>query len=223
MNNLDFFLIRLKPSKHQIKYLEELFEGPNIVGELLRKESSPIRTRGDASFFLLKNKDILEPYIFSKNRDQAIDLLTSLVLSWSNEPPIDYEIYFEENCSISRHKQVHIPLRGLGGMSVEAISNLEEAWHGRRYKDSFSLLYKEQAFYIQIPFIGTATHKREAGNVRKRQVFSYGKEFTKLFSQRVKKELMNELSLSKQYGASRINLIEGRPVSGGLPYQGKKR
>lgn len=222
MNNLDFFLIRLKPLSHQTKHLEGLFEGPSLVGELLRKESLPIRSRGEASFFLLKNKDKLEPYLFSQNRNKAIDLLTSLVMSWSNAPPIDYEIAFEENCSISRHKQIHLPLRGLGGMDVESVSDLEKAWHGRRYKESFSLLYKEQSFYIQIPFIGSATQKQENNNVRKKQVFLY-KEFIKLFSQRVRKHYMNELRQSKQFGASRFNRIEGRPVAGGLPYQGKKR
>jgi hypothetical protein len=232
----------LAPSLKQRKQLDELFSGPRLIAQLLREEGDPIRWPDEASFFLLKNKAKLEPFLFTQDREEAIDLLKSLVLRWSNTPPSKFGISFDSECSISATNQVFFPLQHLGALEVKEPERLREHRRGTRYKEGFSLFYTGSDFFADISFshrpefIETHTNTAERSSIRTHTrdvakqtnpikpapAFEY-RDYLKIFDQRITQQLLHELKISKSLKTVRFNELSGRSVQGGLPSLGRKR
>lgn len=234
--------VLLAPSPKQRLQLDQLFSGPLLVSKILRDEGKPIRWAEEASFFLLRNINLLEPFLFTQDRDHAIDLLKSLILCWSNKPPSKIGIAFKSNCSISSANQVFFPVAHLGTLGVDAPADFLESRRGATYRDRFSLVCDGASFYAEIPFLCRPERIEKQGdgvgrkpNITKSQTaikkgrldkasqnFEYD-SFMRMFVQRVNEKIMQELKISKSLKTVQFSELSGRAVQGGLPSLGKRR
>lgn len=234
----DTISVDLLPAKRQGDILGALFAGPILVAKLLRAEPKPIKWPDEASLFLLKHRLALEPYLFTQNRSQAIDLLTSLVLQWSNDPPEEFEIAFSNECSISKDQQIFLPIERLGLLTISRPEHLQSARKGAKYETAFTLLYSEGRYYVSISLkrshplplsriTHTASHannqqQRSSSKIKRRASFQFS-NFLALFNNRVAQHYANELKISKQLSTVKFDSLSGRAVQGGLPSLGKRR
>lgn len=230
--------VELSPDKRQRGSLDSLFAGPILVVQLLRAETEPIERQDEASRFLLRNKQALEPYLFTQDRSQAVDLLTSLVLQWSNDPPEEFEILFQGDCSISPDQRIFLPVARLGLLSVSGTDHLQNLRRGTQYEPNFALLCSDGIYRATIPLkrsvhlpvrqaapASTAAENREPPKhlKPKRKASFQFSNFLALFNNRVAQHYAQELRVSKQLSTVQFGSLSGKPVQGGLPSLGKRR
>ena len=183
--------------------------------------------------FLLRNRQALEPFLFSHDRDAGVDLLKSLVIQWSSNPPEVFELSFEADCSLSEAQQVFLPLPRLGLLEVADAKRLAQIRVGSRYVPGFGLHREKHHFAVNLVFwrhrdkkapqkspVQVGANKKAKTN--QPATFSLG-AFLSMFDNRVNQHLMHELRLSRRFSTTKFHALQGRPVQGGLPSLGKRR
>ena len=224
--------IVLRPNSRQRMQLESLFAGPVLVAQLLRAGAVSIQSPQDASMFLLRNRNALEPYLWSNDREASVEHLKSLVIQWSSRPPEDLELSFESDCSISVEQQVFLPIPRLGLLEVANASHLAQLRIGSRYVPGFGLFRSQQHFSVNLVFWRHHPRKAQtpvkgAQNKQVQQRVEHAvlsvAAFLTMFDNRVNQQLMHELRVSQQHSTTKFHELEGRPVQGGLPSLGKRR
>ena len=223
----------LRPSPRQREQLESLFAGPVLIAELLRSVPVSIQSPEDASMFLLRNRQSLEPYLSSHDRDTGVDLLKSLVIQWSSSPPEEFELSFEGDCSISDAQQVFLPLPRLGLLEVADATSLAQLRVGNRYVPGFGLHRSRHQFSVnlvfwrhrekKLPQRASVQSSANKGVRAKHQATLSLANFLAMFDNRLNQQLMHELRVSRQFSTVKFHELEGRPVQGGLPSLGKRR
>ena len=136
MTTIERARVKLRPTTRQREMLDTLFAGPALVADVLRSEPNSVRTPEDASFLLFRHRALLESYLSSQSRGEAVDLLKLLVLEWSTDPPEEFELSFPEDCSLSSAQQVYLPLPSLGLLEVADADRLRQLRAGNRYTPS---------------------------------------------------------------------------------------
>ena len=144
--------IPVVPRPVQKEILDGLFAGPRLIRQMLAECNEPISTDEDASLFMLKHYKELQPHLYSQRRDDAVNLLRSLIKEWSVAMPEDIELLLPGDCSISAEQQIYLPIPGLGTLSpldAEAVKRLRMR---RRYEDGFVLLNKKGKYFVEVAF-----------------------------------------------------------------------
>lgn len=143
------FELKLRVDERQRACLEALFMAPKALANLLRSYPLELKTKADASAFLLHNRRELDGVINHKRRDRDVDMLTELLLQWSGNPPESVGIDFDD-ASLSHENKVYLPLPGLHSIEIFEPEQLEEQRRGRRYALPFTLFEEGRHFYLAL-------------------------------------------------------------------------
>lgn len=239
------------PRPAQKEILDGLFAGPRLIRQMLAVCTQPISTDEDASLFMLKHYKDLQPHLYSQRRDDAVDLLRSLIKEWSVAMPVDIELLLPSDCSISAEQQIYLPIPGLGTLSpldAEAVIRLRTR---RRYEDGFVLLNQNGKYFVDIAFEKPEFRERQqlnpAINTQQQPASRSGFDakrnkghsktkvnklrpsaihidsFLSMFNNSINRMLMQQLRVSQQYSRTNFDKLEGWGVNGGLPSLGKHR
>jgi hypothetical protein len=227
------FRCDLRPSPAQKVVLDSLFSGPLLLKTLLQNAAQKPRTSLDASLFLLHHHGELEPYLYSGNRAESVDLLKNLVVQWGSRIPERIELQFSGDCSVSASNQVFLPIPRLGMVAVQNISRLIDARSGARYRPTFAVVHSSLGYLVEIVFVRSAAAVPHAHDTAKAPKVVPGTQsvsarfgfssFLTLFDNRVNQGLMEELRISRRFAKPDFGALEGREVTGGLPSLGKRR
>ena len=243
--------ILVLPRPAQKEILDGLFSGPRLIRQMLEESSQPIKTDEDASLFMLKHYKELQPHLYSQRRDDAVNLLRSLIKEWSVVMPEDIELLLPSDCSISSEQQIYLPIPALGTLSpldTEAVAKLRTR---RRYENGFVLLNKNGKYFIDISFEKPVSRGRQelapASNTQQHTASRSAHEsknrkshpktkvknarpsamhidsFLSMFNNSINRMLMQQLRVSQQYSRTNFDKLEGWGVNGGLPSLGKHR
>lgn len=137
----------LQPTAPQKIALSEMFDAPQVLATLLRLHPGKIRNPGDASIFLLQNRKVLDRFINPRARSESIDLLTEMLMQWSENPPDVIGIDFDEDCSISAQQEIYLPMTGFRRLAILDPEELIEKRMGSQYEGPFTL-FREDKFFI---------------------------------------------------------------------------
>jgi hypothetical protein len=228
------FRCDLRPSPTQKTVLDSLFSGPLLLKTLLINAGNKPRTPLDASMFLMRHHGELEPYLYSGNRSESVDLLKNLVVQWASHIPARVELQFPGDCSVSASSQIFLPIPRFGLVNVQNPSRLIDARRGARYEPTFAVVHSSLGYLVEIVFIRSAAGHAHARETEKetskaepriqpasgRLGFS---NFLEVFDNRVNQGLMDELRISRRFAKPDFAALEGRAVMGGLPSLGKRR
>lgn len=137
----------LCPNDQQLRCLQDLFHAPQVLSSLLRDYPEKIYSITDASIFLLQHKNELDPFIDPRRRSESVDILTELLIQWSADQPEAIGIDFE-NCSISAHGEIYLPLGNLSLLPVIDRWDLNHQIDGSRWGSRFTLFQEGPAFIV---------------------------------------------------------------------------
>lgn len=217
--------VALKPDARQRNKIESLFAGPVVLADLLGKSGDLIQCAKEASLFLLRNKQALEPYLSTVDRESAVNSLKSLLMQWSGSPPEQLELKFDSG-SISSTHQVWLPLRSLGALHVADTHCLAQIREGKRYvPDKFSLIRESSETYAVNIILSSkygegilrGRNRSAPRSHRKRRATFTVSELLRMFDNNLHRSLMQELKSSQGLSAVNYDALEGKPVRGGLP------
>lgn len=141
--------LKLRPDERQRTCLEALFRAPKALANLLRSYSLELKTKADASAFLLNNRRELDGVINHERRERDVDLLTELLLQWSGNPPESVGIDFDD-ASLTPENKVYLPLPGLRSVEIFELERLIEQRRARRYALPFTLFEEDRHFYLAL-------------------------------------------------------------------------
>ncbi|SIR41544.1 hypothetical protein SAMN05421778_11016 [Sphaerotilus natans] len=144
--------IRLLPTEVQRRNLVKIFQAPMALSNLLRVQEMRIKSKADASMFLLRNKKFLDTFLEPNARESMVDLLTDLLVQWSGDPPERVGIDFDD-ASLSSEQQLHIPivkLRGVALMDPVAVNSRRK---GLRYRNPFTVFEESGNFYVAFDLV----------------------------------------------------------------------
>jgi hypothetical protein len=136
-------------NEKQKEQLEALFMAPRALAELLRTYPQKLSTPTDASVFLLRNRKELDGCINPEARERSVDLLTELLLQWSDSPPDSLGIDFDD-VSLTPEQKVYLPINGLRGIEVFEASQLQQQRKGRRFESPFTLFQEEKHYFVAL-------------------------------------------------------------------------
>lgn len=141
--------LKLRVDERQRACLESLVRAPKALANLLRSYPLDLKTKADASAFLLNNRRELDGVINHKSRDRDVDMLTELLLRWSGNPPESVGIDFDD-ASLSHDNKVYLPLPGLHSIEIFEREQLEDQRRGKRYALPFTLFEEGRHFYLAL-------------------------------------------------------------------------
>ena len=144
---IDRARVVLYPNDQQLRCLQMLFHAPQVLASLLRDYPEKISSITDSSIFLLQHKKELDPFIDPRTRSESVDILTELLIQWSVEQPEAIGIDFE-NCSISEHGEIYLPLDNLRSLPVIDRWDLNHQINGSRWGSRFTLFQEGPAFIV---------------------------------------------------------------------------
>jgi hypothetical protein len=243
--------IPIFPRPAQKEILDGLFAGPRLIRQLLAECTEPISTDEGASLFMLKHYKDLQPHLYSQRRDDAVNLLRSLIKEWSIAMPDDIELLLPSDCSISSEQKIYLPIPGLGTLSpldAEAVTRLRTR---RRYESGFVLLHHKGKYFVDVAFekagngerqelnpaintqqhtVSRSTHEAKSHKSRPKSKSTkvsssamHIDSFLSMFNNSINRRLMQQLRISQQYSRTNFDKLEGWGVNGGLPSLGKHR
>lgn len=141
-------IVALKLAPAQMTAITRMFEAPRALARLLKAHVGKISTSAEASLFLLKNRKQLDGFIDSHARTESVDLLTELLIQWSNNPPEVIGIDFSEDCSISASQEIYLPIEGFRCLAVAEPANLAKKRIGSQYGGLFTLFEHDKGFSV---------------------------------------------------------------------------
>lgn len=228
--------LKLCLDQKQRTYLEAVFRAPKALASLLRSYPKELRTKADASAFLLSNRKELDGVINPDRRESDVDLLTELLLQWAGNPPESVGIDFDD-ASLTQENKVYLPLPGLRAVEVFELDALIEERKGRRYVLPFTLFEEAKHFFLalsfepgekHVPRSGRHQHLDANGKVKEIKL-KPGQPLPYISSPRyLPKEPRQRVLFSRYSGVFRgiktMNWgdLSGRSVCGGLPSLGKR-
>ncbi len=138
----------LKPTAGQKMALGEMFDAPQALAKLLLVHPIKIRSLRDASFFLLQNRKVLDGFINPLARTESIELLTEMLMQWSEDPPDLIGIDFVTNCSISTQQEIYLPINGFRCIAILDPAALIGKRLGSQYEGPFTLFREGKCFVV---------------------------------------------------------------------------
>ncbi len=223
------FAFELALNGKQKDTISGIFSAPEFLLDLIKSEKPNIRSKMEASIFLLKNKKKVDLYISQNNREASIDLLTELLIEWSKSPPESVSIDFTENCSISKNNEFFVSY--LGFLLPKKTQSVSDALSLGKYRKEFCLVKKKDLYFLEVDFDNSVKNVRKVEvapkttkNPSNKNKGSIGiNVYVEMFDKAVEKYLKAELKIAQQYTKTNFDELKGWHVQGGLPSLGKKR
>lgn len=144
--------------------INEMFLGPDLMLDLLKKEEKFHIDSKEIKLFLLKSKAMLYPYICEYLHDNPgilAQVFYRIAISKDGENRLD----FLGNCSISRDNKIYFPVKKLGLVSLADVNSFS-SWKtnagDRNYYDNFSILKRNNVFFVEIPVQSKKSNYKES-------------------------------------------------------------
>lgn len=137
----------LQPTPAQKITLERMFDAPQALAKLLQAYPQKITNLSEASLFLLKNRKALDGFINPRARTESVNLLTDLLIQWSDDPPDVIGIDFDD-CSISAQQEIYLPMDGFRRLGVSDPTELIGQLTGACYEGPFTLFREDKSFVV---------------------------------------------------------------------------
>ncbi|MEX3950650.1 hypothetical protein AB4Y40_23175 [Paraburkholderia sp. EG287B] len=238
----------LKPTSAQKAVLDSLFSGPLTLKALLKNSAHKPHTPHEASLFLLQHRKELEPYLFTRNRSDSVDLLKRLISQWASRIPTVIELQFSSDCFLSPSNQISLPIPRLSAVAVHNETRLIEARHRAQscYKPAFALVHSTLGYLIEIVFQSRGSRppdypalevektrlpvprevekppRKKANRAEPASERLDVENFVALFGA-LDQRRANETRIAQEFVKPDFGALEGKAMQGGLPSLGKRR